>query len=84
MAIVNFRVDEETKKRMERLKHLNWSELLRAHVNEVITEEEKRLAVKKDRSLIKEGIEEINELRERSPEGWSGAEVVIQWRRARR
>ncbi len=84
MAIVNFRVDDDTKKRMERLKHLNWSELLRMYVNEVIKGEESRLAVKRDRALLEESMREIEDLRERSPEGWSGAEVVIQWRRARR
>ncbi len=81
---MNFRVDEETKKRMERLKHLNWSELLRRYVGEVVKEEEKRLAVVRDMSLIEESARAIEDLRSRSPEGWSGAEVVIQWRRARR
>jgi len=83
MAIVNFRVDEETKRRMEKLRHLNWSELLRTYVEEVVSAEEKRLPVERDRSLVEEGVREIEELRS-SPEGWSGAEVVIEWRRARR
>ncbi len=84
MVMVNFRVDDDTKKRMDRLKHLNWSELLRAHVSEVIKGEERRLAVKRDPALIEESMREIEDLRGRSPEGWSGAEVVIQWRRAGR
>jgi len=84
MAIVNFRVDEETKRRMEKLRHLNWSELLRTYVEEVVSAEEKRLPVERDRSLVEEGVREIEELRSRSPEDWSRAEVVIEWRRARR
>jgi len=49
MPVVSLDVDEETKTRMDRLKHLNWSELLRSYVSEVVNKEEKRLAAERRR-----------------------------------
>lgn len=84
MAIVNFRVDEEVKKKMDRLKHLNWSELLRRHVAEVIEEEENKSLAEKDLRRLRKGVQSIHRLRSRSPKDWKGAEVVMYWRRSRR
>lgn len=84
MAIVNFRVDEEIKKKMDRLKHLNWSEILRQYVSKVVEEEEKKSLAKKDFRRIKRSIKIIHKLRLRSPKDWKGAEVVMYWRRLRK
>lgn len=84
MAVVNFRVDEGTKKKMDRLRHLNWSELLRQYVRKVVEMEEKKFGESKDYMRMKSASALIDELRARSSKGWRGAEVVIQWRKLRR
>jgi len=77
-------VDEEIKKKMNRLKHLNWSELLRQYVSKLIEEEEKKVLAKKDLRRIKKSIKIIHQLRTRSPKDWKGAEVVVLWRKLRK
>ena len=58
MPVVSLSVDEETKTRMDGLKHLNWNELLRAYVLDVIKKEEARLAVERG-SLSEEELAKI-------------------------
>lgn len=84
MPVVNFRIDEALKEKMDRLKHLNWSELLRKYVKKVVMEEESRLGEGKNRVRILGASRDIDELRQRTPRDWKGAEVVIRWRKLRR
>ncbi|HEV2389816.1 MAG TPA: hypothetical protein VGS04_03735 [Nitrososphaerales archaeon] len=58
MAVLSLEVDEETKTRIERLKHLNWSELLRPHIMEIVNKEEGRLAAERG-SLSEKDLAEI-------------------------
>jgi hypothetical protein len=58
MPVVSLNVDEETKTRMDGLKHLNWNELLSAYVLDVIKKEEDRLAVERG-SLSEEELAKI-------------------------
>ncbi|MEM0384215.1 MAG: hypothetical protein QXH32_09780 [Candidatus Caldarchaeum sp.] len=83
MATVSFRVSREIKKRMDRLRELNWSEILRSYVIRVLESEEARLS-KKDFARIVKASRDIDALRELSGPDWSGAEVVIKWRRLRK
>ena len=63
MAIISVRVSEEIKKRMEKLKHINWSEVIRKAIIEVLEEEEGRNLA---RAVL------LNEkIRKRAPKGWS-------------
>jgi len=58
MPVVSLNVDEETKTRIDGLKHLNWNELLRAYVLDVIKKEEHRLAAERG-SLSEEELAKI-------------------------
>jgi len=63
------------KRRMERLRHVNWSEVLRQAIVRVLEEEEGRnlaLAV-----LLNERI------RKKAPEGWDSTEFLRRWREGR-
>ncbi|MEM3734952.1 MAG: hypothetical protein QW158_08425 [Nitrososphaerales archaeon] len=75
MALITVRVDEELKKRMSRLRHVNWSEVVRqAILNVVKREEEKNLAL----ALL------LNERNVIIPdEGFSSVDVIRSWRERR-
>ena len=81
---MTFRVDRKLKARMERLKHINWSEMLRNYVQRVVEEEEERLRPKRDYDRIREAIKQMDRIADRT-EGsdWIGAEEVIRWRKRR-
>ena len=82
--IVTFRVTKKLKERMNRLRQINWSELLRATVERSVEEEEERLGPKRDPVRMKGAIAEMDRLAELSVGSkWSGAEEVIKWRRKR-
>ncbi|MEM0024843.1 MAG: type II toxin-antitoxin system ParD family antitoxin [Thermofilaceae archaeon] len=75
MAVVSVRVSDELKRRMEKLRHVNWSEVLRQAIVRILEEEEGRnlaLAV-----LLNERI------RKKAPEGWDSTEFLRRWRDGR-
>lgn len=75
VTVISVRVSDDVKKRMERLKHINWSEVIRKAIMEVLEEEE-------ERSLARAVL--LNEkVRKKAPEGWSSVEVVRYWREHR-
>lgn len=75
LAVISVRVSEEVKRRMERLKHINWSEVVRKAIMKVLEEEE-------GRSLAKAVL--LNEkVRKKAPEGWDSTEVIRYWREHR-
>ncbi|GBC73039.1 hypothetical protein HRbin04_00435 [archaeon HR04] len=87
-AVVTFRVDKRLKARMDRLKHINWSEMLRRYVEEVVEKEERELSSRKRRrrdvSLLKRAAEEMDRLAKLSAGAeWIGEEEVRRWRRRR-
>jgi predicted transcriptional regulator len=43
LELVTIRVDEQLKRRMERLSHVNWNEVIRAAISAKIREEEQRV-----------------------------------------
>ncbi|MHA1609700.1 MAG: hypothetical protein ACTSUJ_06810 [Candidatus Njordarchaeales archaeon] len=72
MPVVSVRVSEEIKRRMDRLKHINWSEVIRRAIIKVLEEEEGRNLAK---ALL------INErIRKKAPEGWDSTELIRFWR----
>ena len=83
-AVVTFRVGKRLKERMNRLRHVNWSELLRTAVEQSVAEEERRRTVKRDPGRMRMAVEEMDRLA-RLAEGseWVGAAEVIEWRRKR-
>ncbi len=75
MPIVSVRVSDELKRRMDRLKHINWSEIIRKAIAKTLEEEEGRNLA---RAVL------LNEkVRKRAPEGWSSVEVIRYWREHR-
>jgi len=75
MTIVSVRVDKELKRRMDRLKHINWSEVIRRAIMKTLEEEEGRNLA---RAVL------LNEkVRKKAPEGWRSVEVIRYWREHR-
>ncbi|MCX8193643.1 MAG: hypothetical protein N3G77_07540 [Nitrososphaeria archaeon] len=84
MSVVSFRIDKKLKSRMDRLRHINWSELLRRYVESVVEQEEQKLKPKRDPSVIKRAVEEMDRLARISEgSGWIAEEEVVKWRRKR-
>jgi Arc/MetJ-type ribon-helix-helix transcriptional regulator len=81
-VVVSFRIDRRLKERMEKLRHINWSEVVRRAIEETVRREEARLR-EKDRSRIAWASARMDELRRRV-EGWSSVEEIRRWREARR
>jgi Arc/MetJ-type ribon-helix-helix transcriptional regulator len=54
MPTISIRINEELKKKMEELSHVNWSEVIRKKIEEVIEEEMKRKKGEKDYKRILE------------------------------
>ena len=48
MATITVRVDDELKRKMDELKDVNWSEVIREKIREVVEEEERKRAKRKD------------------------------------
>ncbi|GBC71181.1 hypothetical protein HRbin02_00960 [Candidatus Calditenuaceae archaeon HR02] len=84
VSIISFRVDKRLKARIDRLRHINWSELLRRYVETVVEQEERRMRSTKDTTTIKRAIEEMDRLAKLSEgSGWIAEDEVIRWRRRR-
>ena len=81
-VVVSFRIDRRLKERMEKLKHINWSEVVRRAIEQVVRVEEARLR-EKDRARIAWASLKMDELRRRV-EGWSSVEEIRRWRVRRR
>ena len=75
MPLVTVRVDERLKREMERLSHINWSEVIREALERKVKEESGR--------SLAEAVLLNEKLRKRAPEGWDSAEVIRAWRRRR-
>ncbi len=75
MGIISVRVSEDVKRRMERLKHINWSQVVREAIMRVLEEEEGRNLA---RAVL------LNEkVRKKAPAGWNSTEVIRYWREHR-
>lgn len=72
MAIITVRVDDELKRRMERVKHVNWSEVVRQAIIRTLGHEE-------GQNLAKAVL--LNERNVIVPdEGYSSVEIIREWR----
>jgi transcriptional regulator of met regulon len=78
--VVSSRVDEETRRKMKRLRHVNWSEVMRQAIIEKIEEETRRDV---DPNEINEAIRLMEEVRR--PRGdFNGTEEIRRWRDRRK
>ncbi len=80
-VVVSFRIDRRLKERMERLKHINWSEVVRRAIEQVVVMEEAKIQGK-DRARIVWASIKMDKLRRRV-EGWSSVEEIRRWRMRR-
>ena len=72
MANISVRVDEKMKKEMERLKQVNWSEIIRIAIKD-------RLDQEKQKNLAKAVL--INEkIRKTAPIGYNSTNIIREWR----
>jgi Arc/MetJ-type ribon-helix-helix transcriptional regulator len=72
MKTLTIKVDDELKERMKRLRHVNWSEVIRESIRRKIEEENGR--------NIAEAVLINERLRREAPEGWDSAKVIREWR----
>jgi len=78
--VVSSRVDKETRRKMKRLRHVNWSEVMRKAILEKIEEETRR---KIDPSDVEEAIRLMDQIR-RPREDFEGTEEIRRWRDQRK
>ena len=75
VANISVRVDEKMKKEMERLKQVNWSEVIRVAIKERLNQEKQKNLAKA--VLINEKIRKI------APKGYDSTSVIREWRERR-
>jgi len=80
-VVISFRVSRELKERMDRLKHVNWSEVVRRAIYEVVVREEAKLR-SRDMDRVREAVLRSEKL-SRRVEGWSSVEEIRKWRERR-
>ena len=71
---MSFRISKELKERMDKLKHINWSEVVRRAIYEVIVREEAKLRGKSIERL-RRAVLKCEEL-SRKVKGWSVVEEI--------
>jgi len=81
VEIVSARIDEETRRRMRRLPHVNWSQVIREAIDERLQVEEARK--RPDRAQLVEAKRLADSVRRASP-GWDSTEEIRKWRELRR
>ena len=77
MAIITIRVDEELKKKMESLSHINWSDIVRKAIIERVNEEELWRRIDRGR-LIQAA--SLNDALRREVKGWNSVMEIRRWR----
>lgn len=84
MAIFTVRIDEKLKKKMEKLKHINWSEVVRQAISNMIENESINSGRKINFERVMSAAKEQDRLRTKTSGSWSGAEEIRKWRELRR
>ena len=65
MPTMSTKIPEQLRKRVERLPHINWSEVMRMSIVKKVEEEEERMKVR-DRKSIERSLKKINEIRRKA------------------
>lgn len=82
MVMISVRIDDDLKRRMAKLKHINWSEVIRQSILDVLSSEDARNLAKavllNERNLVKpdEGFRAVDVIR-----GWREA---VRWSQAKK
>ncbi|MGQ4892902.1 MAG: hypothetical protein ACP6IP_10550 [Candidatus Njordarchaeia archaeon] len=72
MPVVSVKVSDELKKRMEKFKHINWSEILREAIIKTLDAEEGR--------DLARAVLYTEKVRKKAPKGWDSAKEIRYWR----
>ena len=84
MEVVSFKVDSTTKKRMARIRDINWSEVLRDAIRRRL-ELEERLRTPIDRRRVLEAARRMDEFRAQiGPSEYDSTKEIRRWRDLRR
>jgi hypothetical protein len=84
LALITVKVDEDLKRRMASRADLNWSEVVRAAIEERLRAEETTRKRKLDRARIREAMAISDSIREKTSGNWSVTEEIRRWRELRR
>ena len=85
LAIVTVRLDEQLKQKMKKLRHVNWSEVIRTAINERISQEETLASQRSiDVASLRKAMADQDRLRSKTTGTWSGAEEIRKWRELRK
>jgi len=85
MAIVTVRLDEKLKAKMEKLRHVNWSEIIRSAIAERISLEESLAGARSiNFDLLRKAMHDQDRLRSKTSGRWSGSEEIRKWRELRK
>jgi hypothetical protein len=80
VEVVSSRIDEDTRRKMKRLRHVNWSEVMRQAILKKIEEETRREI---DPVEVKEAVRLMDQVRR--PHGdYDGTEEIRKWRDKRK
>lgn len=75
MPLVTFRVDAETKEKMDRYEGVNWSQVLREKIEEVLGREARRNRM--------EALRSMDRLRRKPLPGWDSTAFIRKMRESR-
>ena len=81
VEVVSARVDEETRRKMRRLRHVNWSEVVREAIQEKIRVEDRKRV--RNPQEVDEALRLMDSIR-RPHLGYDGVEEIRKWRDLRR
>ena len=80
-AVISFRISRSLKEKMEKLRHINWSEVVRQAIEEVVRREESKLR-ERDKARMRIAVIRTDKLRRAVPR-WSSVEEIRRWRERR-
>lgn len=80
-VVVSFRISRELKEKMDMLSYINWSEIVRRAIEEVVNRELSKLT-SKDLVRLRRARIKSEELSRRI-EGWDSVEEIRRWRERR-
>ena len=65
MKTMSTKIPEELRKRVEKLSHINWSEVMRLSIVKKVEEEEERM-IYRDRKLIENSLKKMKKMRRKA------------------
>ena len=80
-VVVSFRISRELKRKMDMLSYINWSEVVRKAIEEVVNRELSKLKSKDVEKLKMAALRSVEF--SRKVEGWNSVEEIRRWREKR-